>query len=84
MVATNDGQFALPKNRYLVDDALESRIGLLVSYYTFDNRRFVPVRSPGQLRLRFADPDIPFRFSIQDQAQAADYRRVSPLRQSHR
>ncbi|ADG18401.1 hypothetical protein [Paraburkholderia atlantica] len=66
VVATKDGKLAFPKNSYLFDDAQEFRVGLLVSYYTFENQRFVPVPALNQLRLRFAQPEIPFQFSVQD------------------
>ncbi|MBB5509691.1 hypothetical protein [Paraburkholderia atlantica] len=64
--ATKDGKLAFPKNGYVFDDAQESRVGLLMSYYTFENRRFVPVSALKQLRLRFAQPEIPFQFSVED------------------
>lgn len=63
VLETEDGKLAFPRNSYLFDDAQDSRIGLLVSYYTFDDRRFVPTAR--EIRLRFSQPDIPFRFSIQ-------------------
>ncbi|WP_116138377.1 hypothetical protein [Trinickia diaoshuihuensis] len=66
IVATKDGKFVFPKNSYLFDDAQESRIGLLVSYYTFEHQRFASVPAPKQLRLKFAHPEIPFQFSVQD------------------
>ena len=70
VVATKDGKLAFPKNSYLFDDAQESRVGLLVSYYTFRNRRFVSATAPHPLplplRLRFTAPDIPFQFSVDD------------------
>jgi hypothetical protein len=37
---TKDGKLAFPRNSYLFGDAQESRVGLLVSYYTFEDRRF--------------------------------------------
>lgn len=66
VAATKDGKLAFPKNSYLFDDAQESRVGLLVSYYTFKNQRFVSAPAPNQLRLRFTDPEIPFQFSVED------------------
>lgn len=66
VVATKDGKLAFPKNSYLFDDAQESRVGLLVSYYSFENQRFVPASVPNQLRLRFMHPEIPFQFSVED------------------
>ncbi|WP_296650104.1 hypothetical protein [Paraburkholderia sp.] len=66
VVATKDGKLAFPKNSYLFDDAQESRVGLLVSYYSFENQRFVSVPFPNQLRLRFTNPEIPFQFSVED------------------
>ncbi|WP_258002338.1 hypothetical protein [Burkholderia sp. WAC0059] len=68
VVETKDGRFAFPRNRYLPDDAQASRIGLLVSYYSFEDRHFVPTPDPDEIRLRFAEPEIPFRFSIQDRS----------------
>ncbi|QCP53569.1 hypothetical protein FAZ95_31510 [Trinickia violacea] len=67
VVATKDGKLAFPKNSYVFDDAQESRIGLLVSYYSFENQHFVSVPAPNQLRLRFTHPEIPFQFSVQDE-----------------
>ncbi|RQR29040.1 hypothetical protein DIE23_22605 [Burkholderia sp. Bp9143] len=64
VVVTNDGKLAFPKNSYLLDDANAVRTGLLVEYYTFDGRRFA--RTHGSLRLRFATPENPFQFSLQD------------------
>lgn len=64
VLATPDGKFAFPKNSYLLDDAQESRIGLSMSYYVFEKRRFVPVLN--DIRLRFVRPDVPFQFSVQD------------------
>ena len=66
VAATKDGKLAFPKNSYLFDDARESRVGLLVSYYTFQNQRFVSAPASNQLRLRFTAADIPFRFSVED------------------
>ncbi|RQR54309.1 hypothetical protein DIE21_08575 [Burkholderia sp. Bp9140] len=64
VLATQDGKLAFPKNTYLLDDAQASRIGLLMSYYAFEKRRFVPVLN--DIRLRFMRPDVPFQFSVQD------------------
>ncbi len=64
VLATKEGKLAFPRNSYLLDDAQESRIGLLMSYYAFDRRRFVPVLT--DIRLRFASPDAPFQFSVQE------------------
>ncbi|WP_207001584.1 hypothetical protein [Trinickia mobilis] len=64
VLETKDGKLAFPKNSYLLDDAQESRVGLLVSYYAFEDRRFAPVRN--EIRLRFTHPEVPFQFSIQD------------------
>lgn len=58
-----DGGLVFPKNSYLFDDAQEFRVGLLMSYYTFENQRFVPV--PNEIRLRFTRPEIPFQFSAE-------------------
>ena len=62
------GKLAFPSNRYLFDNAEESRIGLHVRYYTFENGRFV--RTGDEIRLRFVEPEIPFRFSVQDEDSA--------------
>jgi hypothetical protein len=64
VLETKDGKLAFPRNSYQFDDARESRVGLLVSYYTFEDRRFTPILN--EIRLRFSQPEIPFRFSIQD------------------
>ncbi|MGV2291754.1 hypothetical protein AAHK20_23790 [Trinickia sp. YCB016] len=64
VLETRDGKLAFPKNNYLLDDAQESRVGLLVSYYTFEDRHFAPVLNA--IRLRFTHPEIPFQFSIQE------------------
>lgn len=64
--ATRDGKLAFPKNRYLFDDAQESRVGLLVSYYTFEHSRFVHAAALKQLRLRFARAEMLFEFSVED------------------
>lgn len=61
---TKDGKLVFPRNSYLFDKAQESRVGLLVSYYTFEDRRFAPTLN--EIRLRFTRPEIPFQFSIQD------------------
>jgi hypothetical protein len=61
VVVTKDGKLAYPKNSYLYDDVNEARIGLLLSYYTFDGRRFAATGSA--LRLRFVEPENPFQFS---------------------
>ncbi|RQZ46757.1 hypothetical protein [Burkholderia sp. Bp9099] len=63
VLATKAGLLAFPKNSYLFDDAQETRLGLLISYYTFEKRRFVPALN--EVRLRFTRPEIPFQFSVQ-------------------
>lgn len=63
VLETKDG-LAFPRNSYLFDSAQESRVGLLVSYYTFEDPRFVRTRH--EIQLRFSQPEIPFRFSIQN------------------
>jgi len=68
IVSTKDGKLAFPKNRYIFDDAQESRVGLSMSYYTFENRRFVPALN--NIRLRFMQPEIPFQFSVQEEGTA--------------
>lgn len=72
VVATKDGKLAFPKNSYLFDDAEESRVGLLVSYYTFEKQRFVSAPAPNQRRLRFTHPEIPFQFSVEGTDETAD------------
>jgi hypothetical protein len=64
VVATKAGKLAFPKNSYVFDVAQESRVGLLVSYYTFENQRFVSAPTLSKLRLRFTHPEIPFQFSV--------------------
>jgi hypothetical protein len=60
----NDGKLAFPKNSYLYDEMQKARVGLLMSYFTFLDRRFVPTLN--EIRLRFALPEIPFQFSVQE------------------
>ncbi|MFC0399430.1 hypothetical protein [Paraburkholderia rhizosphaerae] len=63
VVATKDAKIAFPKNDYLFDNKHEARVGLLLSYYMFENRRFAATSS--KVRLQFAEPEIPFRFFVQ-------------------
>ncbi|QYD69041.1 hypothetical protein KZJ38_01170 [Paraburkholderia edwinii] len=63
VVENDSGKIAFPKNSYLYDDKHEARVGLLLSYYTFEKRRFA--KTDDEIRLRFTDPEIPFRFSVQ-------------------
>jgi hypothetical protein len=65
VVATKDGHLAFPKNSYLLDEAQGARIGLLVSYFTFEGGHFAPTNN--EIRLRFASPENPFKFSRQDE-----------------
>jgi hypothetical protein len=65
VVATKNGQFAFPKNSYLLDEAQDARIGLLLSYFTFEGGHFLP--TDHEVRLRFAGPENPFKFSRQDE-----------------
>lgn len=64
VVATTAGKLAFPKNSYVFDDVQESRVGLLASYYTFENQRFVSAPALSSLRLRFMHPEVPFQFSV--------------------
>jgi hypothetical protein len=64
---TKDAKLVFSKNSYLFDEAKETRIGLLVSYYTFENGRFKPTNNA--VRLRFTSPENPFEFSRQDATQ---------------
>ncbi|MGF7186975.1 hypothetical protein JOE11_000002 [Robbsia andropogonis] len=59
-----DEKIIFPRNTYLLDKDQESRIGLLVSYYMFDGRRFMSAHD--EVRLQFNHPEIPFQFSIQN------------------
>jgi hypothetical protein len=63
VVENETGKIAFPKNSYLYDDKHEARVGLLLSYYTFEKRRFT--KTDDETRLRFTEPEIPFRFSVQ-------------------
>jgi len=63
IVTAADGKIAFPKNTYLLDAQQESRVGLLLSYYTSERQRFVPIHS--KTRLRFTRPNAPFQFEIQ-------------------
>ncbi|TKC83645.1 hypothetical protein FAZ69_24120 [Trinickia terrae] len=69
VLVTKDGKLAFPKNSYLFDATQESRVGLLMSYYTFENQRFVPALY--EIRLRFTRPEVPFQFSVQDKNETA-------------
>jgi hypothetical protein len=62
VLETKDGKLAFPRNTYLFDGAQESRVGLLVLYYTLEDRHFAPTFN--EIRLRFTETEIPFRFSI--------------------
>jgi hypothetical protein len=66
-VVTKDAKLVFPENSYLFDEAKETRIGLLVSYYMFENGRFRP--NDNAVRLRFTNPENPFEFSRQDATQ---------------
>lgn len=61
---TAGGQIAFPKNSYLLDEAQDTRIGLRVSYFTFERGQFVPTNQ--ETRLRFVSPENPFEFAPQD------------------
>ncbi|CAD6551382.1 hypothetical protein ACFQ3P_30190 [Paraburkholderia sabiae] len=65
IVATKNGQLTFPKNSYLLDEAQDTRIGLLVSYFIFKSGHFAPTNN--DVRLRFASPGNPFTFSRQDE-----------------
>jgi len=62
VVSTNHGKLAYPKSSYIYEDTKGYRVGLLLSYYSFDGRRFAPVDKA--VRLRFAEPENPFQFSL--------------------
>jgi hypothetical protein len=61
---TAGGQIAFPKNSYLLNEAQDTRIGLRVSYFTFERGQFVPTNQ--ETRLRFVSPENPFEFAPQD------------------
>lgn len=65
VLTTADGQLAFPKNNYLVDEAQGIRIDLLVSYLAFEHGNFT--QTSNEIRLRFASPENPFKFSRQDE-----------------
>lgn len=65
IVKTKDGKLAFPNNSYIFDHAQASRIGLLMTYYTFTDGRFIPIGKT--IRLQFVQPEIPFQFSIQNE-----------------
>jgi hypothetical protein len=67
IVATKEGQLAFPKNSYLLDEAQGARTGLLVSYLTFEGGHFTPTGNA--IRLRFASPENPFKFSRQEELE---------------
>ena len=67
VLEAKDGKLVFPRNSYLLDNAHESRIGLLVSYHTFENGRFKLTDS--MIRLRFISPENPFEFSREDATQ---------------
>ncbi len=58
----NNGKLAFAANSYLYDEKREARVGLLISYYAFEDRRFVPTLN--EIRLQFRQPEIPFQFSV--------------------
>lgn len=62
---TKDGQLVFPKNSYLLDEAQDERIGLLVSYFTFEHEQFKPTKK--EICLRFASAENPLKFSRQDE-----------------
>lgn len=64
VTVTDHGKVAFPKNTYLLDAQQENRAGLLLSYYTFERQRFVPIQK--EIRVRFVQPEIPFQFEIQE------------------
>lgn len=64
VIASEAGELLFPKNTYVIDTEGEARTGLLISYYTFRNRFVAADRPP--LRLRFAEPENPFRFTVQN------------------
>ncbi|CAB3764205.1 hypothetical protein [Paraburkholderia solisilvae] len=64
VVENKAGKIAFPKSSYLYDDKHEARVGLLLSYYTFEHRHFS--KTDDEIRLRFTEPEIPFRFSVED------------------
>ena len=63
VIASEAGELLFPKNTYAIDTEGEARTGLLISYYTFRNRFVAADRPP--LRLRFVEPENPFRFTVQ-------------------
>lgn len=65
VLLTKDGKLAFPKNSYLFDKEHETRVGLLVSYYTLKGAHFVPIKR--ETRIQFDAPENPFRFSHDDQ-----------------
>ncbi|MCC8403199.1 hypothetical protein LJ655_15100 [Paraburkholderia sp. MMS20-SJTN17] len=65
IVEMEGGQLAFPKNSYLFDEAQNARIGLLVSYFTFERGQFKQTNK--EIRLFFASPENPFKFSRQDE-----------------
>ncbi|MBU9580229.1 hypothetical protein KTE26_17495 [Ralstonia mannitolilytica] len=64
VTVTGHGKVAFPKNTYLLDAQQENRAGLLLSYYTFEGQRFVPIQK--EVQVRFVQPEIPFQFEIQE------------------
>ncbi|AJW44118.1 hypothetical protein [Ralstonia mannitolilytica] len=64
VTVTDHGKVAFPKNTYLLDAQQENRAGLLLSYYTFEGQRFVPIQK--EVQVRFVQPEIPFQFEIQE------------------
>ncbi len=61
VVSTKREGISFPKNTYLFDDVQELRIGLLMTYYSFKQRRFTPTGKA--IHLTFVQPDAPFQFS---------------------
>jgi hypothetical protein len=65
VLETADSRIAFPQNRYLVDEEQGTRVGLLVSYFTYERGSFTPTNTT--IRIRFASPDNPFQFSRQSE-----------------
>lgn len=64
VASTKRGGISFPKNSYLFDDAQERRIGLQMTYYSFERERFA--RTGKMINLAFIQPEAPFQFSPQD------------------
>jgi hypothetical protein len=56
------GKLAFPRNSYEMDEQRSPRVGLTLTYHTFDGHRFVTIGK--EIHVRFEQPNFPYRFSV--------------------